>query len=79
VKERKFQLGTWEIFGADAEEVARRLLPYSLVKREQLELFLEGRSISRGKGSRLTEDEKILLEEYAYAIKEGKQARRVEA
>jgi hypothetical protein len=74
VKDDTFTLGVWEVYGVDADKMACRILPYSIVKREQLELFLEGRLVGKGKGAHLSEDDKILLDEYAFVIKDRKRS-----
>lgn len=58
---RRRTLGTWAVGGSDAEQFAHVILPFVLVKREQLDLWLVARSMLRVKGFQqnggLAEDE----------------------
>jgi hypothetical protein len=67
---RKHTLGMWTLNGPRATVFAKAILPYSILKREQLELFIEAREQINTRGAAaLTEDQKLLREEYAAEIK----------
>lgn len=51
---KRYPIGTWSVTGQEAENFARAILPYSILKREQLELFLEGRKLIVGRGGTVT-------------------------
>lgn len=46
--------GLWVVTSGDAENAARQMLPYSILKKEQLKLFLEIRKTVGSKGHRIS-------------------------
>jgi hypothetical protein len=67
---RRYPIGIWSISGTDAEEAAKAMLPYSILKKQQLKLFLKGRSTvkSRGEQQRLSQSAKKIRDEVSTAI-----------
>jgi len=67
-------MGIWEVTGEEAEIAAMSMLPHSILKREQLSLFLEARSRCfnnvNGKraGGKLTKRDRIRRTHYAKLI-----------
>jgi hypothetical protein len=47
---RRHPIGIWNISGDSATKAAKAMLPYSILKKEQLTLFLEGRATVKGRG-----------------------------
>jgi len=47
---RRHPIGIWNISGDSATKAAKAMLPYSILKKEQLTLFLEGRLQLKGGG-----------------------------
>jgi hypothetical protein len=50
--ENRYPIGAWTISGKKSADAAKAMLPYSVLKREQLKLYLEGRATIRERGGR---------------------------
>jgi LAGLIDADG-like domain len=61
----------WQVSGPKAEVFARAILPFSIVKAAQLELFLEARSIlQRGQSRKLTDPEAAARHAFADRLRQ---------
>jgi hypothetical protein len=71
---KRYAMGVWEVNGELAENAAQQMLPFSKLKTEQLELFLEAReacfaeTVNGKRGHPLDEFDKYLRTEYARLI-----------
>ncbi len=70
-------IGNWHIFGNQAEVFARDVLPYLIVKREQMDLWLEARALLQHKGwkkgqahsTRITEPQREMRQDLVDRVK----------
>lgn len=77
VKKTKYRnMGYWSISGKNAEHFAQLLIDYSIVKRDQLEAFLELRAlvgtVKRGRGSTMDSEDLAKRKMLVLKIKELK-------
>lgn len=76
---KRYTLGVWEVSGEEAENFARAILPYTILKREQLKLFLKGRTLMVGRGGTVTPAMQAQRIEIASRIKALKRPQWAEA
>ena len=71
-------LGTWQVFGEEAERFARDIRPFLIVKAEQLDLWFDARGMLRPRGrqarGQLTDEEYEQRREIVAKVKELKRS-----
>lgn len=74
ISPNKRPIGRWGVYGDESEMFAKAILPYVIVKREQLELWFEARRLftsfkGRPRTQRLTDEELLERAEIADRVK----------
>jgi hypothetical protein len=65
----RYPFGVWTVSGPSAGYAAKAMLPYSILKRKQLELFLQGRDTVVGRGCHLSAKRKLKRHKLATQIR----------